>query len=135
MNTLKPLAVVLIPSLAVALAVPGLAEQREGDDTQTVAFLQKKKSEKTPAPKFRPRLPNYYGQVGISREQRQKIYAIQRQYHEKIAPLRAQLEALEEQRDKEVAAVLTEEQLKKVEELRAKRRRGSRKKASSKEES
>lgn len=68
--------------------------------------------------KFRGRLPAYYRLV-VDEKQRQAIYAIQEEYAPKIADLRAQLEAQIKQRDEKVAAVLTPEQLKKVEDAKA----------------
>ena len=85
-----------------------------------VTSAQEKKAEKTAkkAPrKPRGRLPNYYGQVGLSGEQREKIYAVQATYAKEIGALRKQIAELESKRDSEVKAVLTEEQQKKVDEL------------------
>ncbi|GAB6165763.1 hypothetical protein JCM19992_17630 [Thermostilla marina] len=64
---------------------------------------------KTGTSNFRPRLPNYYAAV-VSEQQRQQIYAIQREYWEKIQPLLKQLEALEAERDAKIEAVLSPEQ-------------------------
>jgi hypothetical protein len=64
------------------------------------------------------RLPRYYAQV-VNPEQRVEIYLIQDSYHDRIADLKAQLEALTSERDKKIAAVLTPSQRKKVEELEA----------------
>ena len=73
------------------------------------------------AAKSRVRLPNYYAVV-VDPQQREKIYAIQREYAPKIQELRNKLAALVKDRDAKVAKVLTPEQLKKVEELRDKAR-------------
>ena len=67
---------------------------------------------------FRGRLPAYYNRV-VDKEQREEIYAIQREYAPKIDALKAQLAALIADRDKKVAAVLTPEQLKTVEKIKA----------------
>ena len=74
--------------------------------------------EAKPKKEFRGRLPAYYNRV-VDEEQRGKIYAIQRDYAPKIDELKAQLAALMSERDKKVEAVLTAEQLKTVEKLRA----------------
>lgn len=63
------------------------------------------------------RLPAHYGEV-VDEKQRKQIYAIQEEYGPKIDALRAEWEALTRQRDAKAAAVLTPEQLKKVEQLR-----------------
>ena len=70
------------------------------------------------AKEFRGRLPAYYGTV-VDDKQRQAIYDIQKEYHPKIAALKAQLEALIKERDEKIEAVLTPEQLNKVEEAKA----------------
>ncbi|MFH1922876.1 MAG: hypothetical protein ABIP48_23680 [Planctomycetota bacterium] len=77
--------------------------------------------EKAAAPKkreFLGRLPPYYGEV-VDDGQRKKIYAIQREYAPKIDALKAQLAALMADRNEKVEAVLTPEQLSKVEQLKA----------------
>jgi hypothetical protein len=70
------------------------------------------------AKKFHGRLPAYYTQV-VDDKQRQEIYAIQEQYHAKISALKAQLEAVTNERDDRIAAVLTAQQRKKIDSLRA----------------
>lgn len=77
--------------------------------------------EKAATPKkreFRGRLPAYYAQV-VDQKQRKQIYAIQREYAPKIDALKAQLAALVADRNEKVDAVLTPEQLSKVEQLKA----------------
>lgn len=88
-------------------------------------------SEKPQRKPFRGRLPAYYGHV-VDEDQRQAIYGIQAEYAPRIAELRAQLEALLNERNARVAAVLTPEQLKKVEQLRADARAKRAEKAASK---
>jgi transketolase len=80
------------------------------------------------------RLPAYYGKVKVTPEQREKILAIQKEYAAKIDPLRKQLDALTKERDAKMEAVLTPEQQKQMEELKAaaKKSRGSRKAAEEK---
>ncbi len=63
----------------------------------------------------RGRLPDHYGEV-VTEEQREKIYEIQEEYRPKIEPLETQLKALKDERDAKIAAVLSPEQKKKVEE-------------------
>ena len=99
-------------SLAIVLAClvgPTTGQEKQGAVEPAAAKKAKK---------FRGRLPNYYRQV-VDQEQRAEIYKIQAQYAPKIADLRKQLEALTKQRDREVAAVLTPLQRKKIEALRA----------------
>jgi len=51
---------------------------------------------------------------GLPVPQKESIYAIQDKYQAQIAPLAAQIKALMAERDKEIEAVLTPEQLTKV---------------------
>lgn len=78
------------------------------------------------ATKFRPRLPMYYARV-VTEEQRHKIYAIQREYHPRIAALQKQLEDLIAEQSGKIEAVLTPQQKAELERLRgeAAARRGS----------
>ena len=73
----------------------------------------------TAAPKVKNRLPNNFGKLGLSDEQRDKIYAIQAQRQVEIDKLEKQLEVLRNQEDAEVQAVLTKEQQTKLGELTA----------------
>ncbi len=66
---------------------------------------------------FRGRLPAYFGEV-VTDEQRQTIYAIQGEYSERIATLKAQLEAVTKERDGKIDAVLTPQQHDDVDRLR-----------------
>lgn len=63
------------------------------------------------------RLPNYFGRLGVSNEQRQRIYAIQADYKNEIDALQKQIDDLVAKRDQEIQAILTDiqrEQLKKL---------------------
>jgi len=63
------------------------------------------------------RLPPYYKDV-VDDKQRDKIYAIQAEYADRIERLKQQLEALEAERDGRIEAVLTPQQKAKVEAAR-----------------
>lgn len=67
--------------------------------------------------KLRGQLPPYWGKIGLSEEQKQKIYQIQSKYNSEIARLEAQVKELRSKRDQEMRAVLSEEQKKRLEEL------------------
>jgi len=84
----------------------------QGQDAAAKTVAAKK------AKKFRGRLPNYYKDV-VSQQQREQIYAIQAEYREKIAALKAQLAAMTKEQNEKVATVLTAEQIQKVEQLKA----------------
>lgn len=66
--------------------------------------------------KARGRLPAFYGQV-VDGLQREKIYAIQKDYEPKISALQAELKALQDKRDADCQAVLTPEQREKLKAL------------------
>lgn len=138
---------VALVALVVAVAGLAVAQQRSPDRQpstapSTLATLLQQAPEspaETPVPEaakskkeFRGRLPMYYSRV-VDNEQREKIYAIQREYAPKIDALQAQLEALTADRDEKVEAVLTPEQRNTVEKLRAaaKTKRGQGKAAES----
>jgi hypothetical protein len=93
-------------------------------------------SAKTPPKRaFRGRLPAYFSAV-VNLKQRQEIYTLQAEYHDKIAALLDQIEELKNERDKAVDDVLTTDQLAAVQQKRdeaAARRAERQAKAESKE--
>jgi Spy/CpxP family protein refolding chaperone len=96
-------AVVLLSAVSIAIAQ---------QDSKPAAKADAKAADgKTAKPRAKPRgrLPAYYSKV-VDGQQREKIYAIQKQYEPKITALKAELQALQEKVDGEVAAVLTPEQ-------------------------
>lgn len=70
------------------------------------------KSESAKKARTGDRLPPNYAKIGLSEEQRQKIYAIQNRYEEQIKALEKQIADLKTQQVSEVEAVLTPEQKK-----------------------
>ena len=74
---------------------------------------------KAEAKKPSHRLPNYFGDLGLEEGQRDKIYAVQDEYGPKIEALERQLETLRKERDAKVAAVLTPDQVKKLDDLKS----------------
>ncbi|MCH7978744.1 MAG: hypothetical protein IH935_07185, partial [Acidobacteria bacterium] len=91
-----------------------------------------KKVEKSSSPSrtkktFRRRVPNYYGQVGLAKKQRERIYSIQKKYFNEITALEEKIEELKEKRNGEMYDVLDDSQKKKLDNLReaaAKKRKG-----------
>jgi hypothetical protein len=73
----------------------------------TKASASQKKVDK---PKSRNRLPNYYGKLGLSTEQRTKIYGVQADAREKIEALQNQMATLKEKATTDIHDVLTQEQ-------------------------
>src|SRR5688572_26179688 len=66
-----------------------------------------------PAARLAGRLPAHFGNL-VDKTQRDKIYAIQAKYSEKIEDLQEQLKEVMLQRDAEIREVLTAEQKKKL---------------------
>jgi hypothetical protein len=100
--------------MAVLLAsVMTIGQSAQGDD----AALPAAKSNVAKRGLLR-RLPHYYGKV-VTKEQKEKIYKVQEEYHPKIEALQTQLDALEKERDEKISAVLTPEQQKQVKDAEA----------------
>lgn len=95
-------AVLTVPRGYTDDAKPAANKKGAAADKQADAPAEKKK--------FRPRLPNYYGQIGLTEAQRKQIYGIQREYFSQIAELEEKIAALEAQRDQRIYNVLTAEQ-------------------------
>ena len=70
-----------------------------------------------PATKFKGQLPANYKKIGLSDDQVQTVYKIQSKYNEEIDKLDAKIKELRAAKDKEVKAVLTPEQKKRLEEI------------------
>ncbi|GDY09923.1 hypothetical protein LBMAG52_34090 [Planctomycetia bacterium] len=87
------------------------------------------------AAKSGDRLPANYTKIGISEEQRKKIYEIQNSYDVQIAALQRQLADLRAKETAEVEAVLTPEQKKALQAANdeSKKKAAEKKKASEKE--
>ena len=58
----------------------------------------------------RGRLPNHFGKLGISLEQRNRIYKLQASYREQIADLNRQIAMLRSEETREVEGVLSDDQ-------------------------
>lgn len=105
---------VVAASLALALGTQLSVESTIGQE--------KAASKPTPtkvAKKPAGRLPAHYGKLGISSEQRSKIYGVQATYKKQIADLQKQIDGLKAKQDTEVQAVLTADQKKKLDEILA----------------
>jgi hypothetical protein len=121
----------IIATLLMAAAGPAWAQQATGEKksapspaSQTAAATSNPAANPAPteaspakAKKFRGRLPAHFSQV-VDEEQRKAIYAIQEEYSTKIDSLKAQLEAMTQERDGKIAAVLTASQREKIESLK-----------------
>lgn len=81
------------------------------------------------------RLPANYGKIGVSEDQRKKIYEIQNKYNDQIDALQKQIADLRAKEKAEVEAVLTAEQKKSLQTANeeSQKKAAEKKKASEKE--
>lgn len=70
-----------------------------------------------PVPKAKGFLPMNWGKLGLTDAQKQDVYTIQGKYNTEIDKLDAKIRELKAARDKEMKAVLTPEQKKRLEEI------------------
>ncbi len=70
-------------------------------------------------PKARGTLPIYWKQLGLTRDQVQDVYKIQSKYTSEIDKLRAKIDALKAEEKAELEKMLSDEQKKKLKELRS----------------
>lgn len=118
-----------VSTFALLGVSPGVSQETEKKPAASApATTQEKPAAVQPKPaatqRRQPagRLPNYYGQLGLSNEQRLKVYAVQAKYAEEIQALRKQIAELEAKRDGEIDALCTETQKTQLGELREKAR-------------
>jgi Spy/CpxP family protein refolding chaperone len=111
----------IVPALAVALLLvagsPRLFSQEPKDDAAKAAAAPTPAARRPADPSRR--VPNHFGQVGLTPEQRESIYKIRKAHYDKIEALRAQITEAEAKSMTECEAVLTETQRKLLENLRA----------------
>jgi len=100
---------VLIPGVLTAALVAS------GGTTAQDAKKEIKKDD--PAPKAKGFLPQNYAKLGLTDAQKQDVYTAQAKYNTEIDKLDAKIRELKAARDKEVKAVLTPEQKKRLEEI------------------
>ena len=108
------LRVALVAGVVFLAVVPfwPVVAQQEGDAPKSPATADD--SAKEP----KGRLPRFYDVV-VTPEQRKRIYEIQDKYEARIQALLQQVEQLKRQRDREIEAVLDEEQRDIIARLRA----------------
>lgn len=111
MNAVRP------TLLAVALLAfaGGLAAQQKDPP---------KPADKEPAAKARGYLPQGWRELGLSDDQKKKVYAIDAKYDEEIDRLKAQIEDAKAKKRKEQIEVLTPEQKKRLEDNAKKKATG-----------
>lgn len=103
--------------LGVAALLAGLAVQ----SAVSVGIAQTPATGEKPAAESEDRrgpLPFYFGKLGLSDEQKDKLYTLQEDYDKKLEPLREQLKKLVAERDQKMEAALTPGQKLRLAELR-----------------
>jgi hypothetical protein len=100
---------VLFPAVLTALLVLGGGSV--GQEKKEV------KKDDPATPKAKGFLPPNYSKLGLTDTQKQDVYNIQAKYNTKIDEYEAKIRELKAARDKEVKAVLTPEQKKRLEEI------------------
>ncbi|MBN2021313.1 MAG: hypothetical protein JW809_00830 [Pirellulales bacterium] len=104
----------LLGGLGCAVIVLGLMAVQPALTADTTKGNAEPAAEKAAAKKpVQLRLPAHYGKI-VDEKQRERIYAIQKEYGPKIQELKAQLQVLMDQRDQKIEAVLTPEQRKEL---------------------
>ena len=115
-RTVRSVVAVAMSATALTLIVGGwplVAQEAKQAKAQPKAKAAKK------APDPSRRVPSYFGQLGLSDEQKESIYKIQGKHQPRIEALEKQIEELRTQSLKECEAVLTEAQRKMLVERRA----------------
>lgn len=95
--------------LVLSSGVVGQEARSSGQDT--------KKEAKKDEPKLKGFLPQNWGKIGLTDSQKQEIYKIQGKYGTEIDKLEAKIKELKGTRDKEMKAVLTAEQKKRLDDI------------------
>jgi len=96
---------------------------------------QEKKDDKKDTPtKIKGVLPANWGKLGLTDEQKQKVYKVQAEYKDKIADLDKQIKELKDKEKSEMAKVLSDEQKKRLNEILTGKVPGDDKKDDKKEE-
>jgi Spy/CpxP family protein refolding chaperone len=96
---------ILVLMVTALLTADGLHGQAKKDD---------KKEE---APTIKGVLPPNFGKIGLSEEQKQKIYKIQADARTKLLELQKKLDELKGKEKEDMLSVLTDEQKKKLKEI------------------
>ncbi len=84
-----------------------------GDDPKKAA-----ETKPDPTPKATHSLPQGWKQLGLSDDQKKKIYALEDEYGPKIASLKKQIEDLQNEEKTKKYALLTDDQKKHLKEIR-----------------
>jgi len=101
----------------IAGAPLSFADDKPGAKPEAAAEKGEKKAGKQEEERRGP-IPALYGKL-VAPDQKEKIYAIQEKYKAEMAPLVAKMKEIQAAQTKEIEAVLTPEQLAKLQAMRA----------------
>ena len=105
MKTLFSASILLCVALLFASERPGYTDETapQAQPAQPAAPDTAQPADETKPPRKAPRgrLPNYYGKLDLSGEQRDKIYGVQANYNGQIEALERQIAELKAKRDRE----------------------------------
>lgn len=106
--------------LALALGVTSHAWSQDSKSSKSGSTKTDSKADTTKEREGKARgvLPQYYRQIGLSEEQRQKVYKIQNEYSDKIDDLEKKIDALKAERNSRYLKELTKAQRDRLEELK-----------------
>lgn len=102
---------------ASSFAVSNIVVGQEPKPTTKQDAKDKETPKTEPKTKLKGFLPTYYGQLGLTDEQKQKVYGVRNKAEEEINKLEAQIKALREKSTKDCHEILTTEQKKKLEDI------------------
>jgi len=97
--------------IAVLLLTGGVVGQ------ENPAKKKEEPKKEEPAGKAKGQLPQNWAKLGLTDEQRDKVYRVQNKYNDDIDKLELQIADLKKKRDKERLEVLTPEQKKRLEDI------------------
>lgn len=91
------------------------ASRLAAQETKPAEEAPKENARKPP----RGRVPNGFGKIGISEQQKEEIYEIQARYRDQVDALLVQLEELKSQEAEEIVNILTDDQKEALKKYRA----------------
>lgn len=102
-------------SALVVLSGGLVGQDPKKDEKKTDSKKIEKKDD--PGVKYKGILPNNWRKLGLSDSQVQDVYKVQGKYNDEIDKLEAKIKELKGTRDKEMKALLTPEQKKRLEDI------------------
>jgi Spy/CpxP family protein refolding chaperone len=95
----------------------GLIGQDKKDDPKKDAPAGKQDKDDPNTGKLTGRLPQNWGKIGLTDDQKKEIYKIQHKYDTEIDKLDAKIKELRKTKDTEIKAILTPDQQKRLAEI------------------